>query len=725
MTTVCLPRASDWRPFALLTVTCLYLASGSLLAEDLWEDVSLAPQRQLCVIGNQVVTLDSEECRYQQALERRNETLVNRTLNEFSVETGSPVFSLDLLEGIALGAQYKYLVEPSYRDQFFSRVDRYTVSTAIKPGDWFETLPVLVGIDAGAEILFAQQFASGTEARDLGNTYLPNRLPLTADKALALKPGDYVRFDAHLSLLTKLGQLYSLPQRLLSAQASVSAIASGEFQVHVFRLDAGRVRLKLVAERERTLEAGAAVRPNVPLAILGLNARSQQIVEFAKFDRALKLAIGKSNQSLFAVDYTLDLSAPEVRSAYDRVFSSRQTLTAATIGDPATDHFSLRHRLVGSLTELDDLAIAGDPNAAPLAVRNFKGSAYAGSRQINLSVSLRSYDVKRERIYREKFLTKATRSDDGSEHREHYLMPSWSRVRERTAFLGKLSEATVYSADAIFSANEKGEPVGFQNIGFSFAYDDSLIRPTEYRRLREKIELLLPADGQKALAELLSDTLWLEQDNHRQVKIDLNYFFRKEALSGLVDTGFGQRKRLESEIVDFVVAAIKDGDFPYYYGTLDAFVDDYRSVVSARGSERRDPELYAKRVVRTVWGTEIRRVARHLETALTETKSNKRRMDAFVDLRWSPFYRSIGNALWIHLVNRAELNLADVLYLELSLQGQDRQSIHFAYGNSEERELYDAVRFVENVLNNRETDMREDADIDSIISRMTIVEPGV
>ncbi len=713
-------------PIARL-VTLLLILIGPVTTASAQELRAIVPAtesktgRELCVIRDRVVELEPEKCRDKQLEERRLANVLGAALDQLSLDISTPTLSLDLLEGVTLGAQYRLQIDPSYRDRFYTRIDRYRLDTDIRPGDWLPGLPIGLAIDSGSEIVFAQQFASGAEARNPLNGYLPDRLPLSAGRALQLKPGDYVRFDAHLNLLARIGQLFDSPLGLLDAQVSASGLLSGEFQVHVFRLGGERVRIKLVAERGRTAKVQSGVSPDIPPALFALDERAQALIALEDFDRQVSAALANANQSVFLVDYTLDLAEPRVREAYDRLFSGKLAIGARALAKVTSSHGNLKHALIASIADFDQLQRSED-GVAPSVVRNFKGAAAAHSRQLDFKLALRSYAVERQRIFREKLLSRVRTSDDGAETTDYFLLPSWTRTRQRSALFGHLQEASLQTADAIFSADNSGHPLAFQNIGFRFLYEDSKLRVSEYRRLREKIELLLPDAGEQALAMRLERTNWLTESALQDVRISLNYFFRESALRALETRGFAEKRRLQLAITDFVVAALANDEFLYFDGNLDTFIKRYSVSVAPRRGERRDPRAYAKRIVRVLWGKEISVIASRLAVALDSDAEKRWRLDAFKSLRFSAFYRAISGGLWVHLVNEAELDLSSSLYLELNLQAQGRETVEFTYGDDSERELFDAIQFIDALLNERGIDMREPGRVDSIVSRLAVTE---
>ncbi|MEM1261012.1 MAG: hypothetical protein AAGH76_01315 [Pseudomonadota bacterium] len=667
--------------------------------------------RRLCVVGNEVVALDPESCTRAQQSERQPTSTVEAALDNTDLLLTTPAIGIDLFEAINVGVQYAYEVGPSYRGDFFTRVDRYSVATTVNPGDLLGGLPVRVALSAGSEIVFAQQFASGSAARSIKATYTPERMPLTAERAVALKPGDYVRFDATLNLLATLDQLFSLPSELVASKLGLKVLASGGFQIHVFRLDGERVRIKLIAERSAETGAAVSASPNLPIALLGIDPAAATLVEFARFDRSIRLAISRSRSHVVLVDYTLDLEEPTVRAAYDNLFHAARRLRLST-EDTDDDR-----TLIGDLAALDTLASATDA-----VHRNFKGATRANSRRAGIGVSLRTYDVQRERIFREKLLSRVRRNNADTEEVDYFLVPTWSRIRERAAFFGTLDERMEQSAEAMFSANNDGTPQEFIHLGFTFNYVDTILRNEEYRRIRNKVELLLTEQGETALANRLSGTGWLQSGQHRDVRMRLHYYFHDTAFRALTAAGLDDSDVMYERLVDFAVAAIESEDFPYHDGGLDELVATYTRTLRPKGIERTDRYAYARRIVQTLWGAELKRTTKRLVGVLDESLEPDDRLDAFVKLRWSSYYRKLGPAIWVYLLETADVNPADTMYLTLELDARNRAPVVFEFGNDSERDLYEAIRQVESILNDRSIDMRENGALESVIARMRVVE---
>ena len=197
---------------------------------------------------------------------------------------------------------------------------------------------------------------------------------------------------------------------------------------------------------------------------------------------------------------------------------------------------------------------------------------------------------------------------------------------------------------------------------------------------------------------------------------------REEAFDGLVAAGYGKEKFVRDAVYDFVIDASDRNDFPYYSGDLSAFLKHYGPQVRTAGRYRKDPQAHARKIVEVLWGKKIRRTAKEMARALNKKVSNKRRLKAITDLRGSSFFQTIGTSLMVHMINSAELDVARVMYLELVLEARDHHGVRYTFGTPGERELYDAVRFIRAVLSDRDIDMREPGETESVVSRIQVVK---
>ena len=682
----------------------------------------VAEGQHLCLDGREIVRVSQTECAAQQARRQAGQSGVSDILDDLTLEYSPDELHLSLLQGIVFGAGYKYRVEPSYRPEYFTRIDSYRFRVGAAPGDLLGNLPLRISFNRNAELVFAQQFADGPTARSPLSTYTPLMTPLSADKALGLKVGDYVRFNTAIGLLANTGQVWPLAGYLLRANTGISMLLEGEYQVHVFRQDGSRVRIKLIAERAREgkVQAGVSAAPLVKMAVLSrVSNELLPLTRLVDLDVWASLAASKTDSDLFMIDYTLDLSRPEAIEAYNRIFQSEVILRDVKISNPLQGQFALRDRLVSSIEEVDLLARRDRNSDNPAVIRHFKGSNYSDTQAVNFRVKLSTFEVQRSRIYRENFLTRNTINASGGDDVSYFLLPTWNHVRDRNMLFGMLNEDMNRSADALFIADNQGKPVRFMNIGFGFDYRDARQRPSEYQQMRRKIELLLPHEAELLLAERMQGTGWLDANYRRNLYVSLRYFFREQAFDLLVAKGYGEPARHVEALTDFITTSIIEKEYTSYTDGAASFV---RNNSTLRASP--DPVMLAaatRALVAAKWQTEIATTARRLARGFAAGDNIDERMDAILRLRNSAFYQPIGPAYWAYLIDRSEIDLKEVMYFSLELTADDMQGIDFAWGDPGERELYESARFIQSVLNDRSLDMREPGDLDSVISKMIIV----
>ncbi|MGZ3809584.1 MAG: hypothetical protein ACXVCE_15985, partial [Bacteriovorax sp.] len=109
------------------------------------------------------------------------ETIANQDL-DFDVSLGN----LDLIDGINISSKYKYDVEASYINKFYTRVDKWDLSGAINVGEVLKDLvdiPFSFSVNKTSSFFFVRQFPKKLDAIK-ALPYTPAKLPLNAKLAL-------------------------------------------------------------------------------------------------------------------------------------------------------------------------------------------------------------------------------------------------------------------------------------------------------------------------------------------------------------------------------------------------------------------------------------------------------------------------------------------------------------------------------------------------------------
>jgi hypothetical protein len=198
--------------------------------------------------------------------------LATGVLAEPQVQTAQRL-SRELREG--LSAAVGRGIELRAAAQGVVRLDSQEITADIEPLRLAGGAGLPFSVVAGARIEYARVFAD-RQAADAAPGLGLRDLPVSAEQALRLAPGTFVAIpvrarvalDASGSFLQRafalgaeVGSFLSTSTTgALSAVAQGALVAEGHFQLQVVRLDGALVRLRVIAESDRTGSAAAAVR---------------------------------------------------------------------------------------------------------------------------------------------------------------------------------------------------------------------------------------------------------------------------------------------------------------------------------------------------------------------------------------------------------------------------------------------------------------------------------
>lgn len=613
--------------------------------------------------------------------EKIREELANLDIN-FSTN----LFDVDLAEGISLSSKYKYQVEPSYLDKYYTRVDRWRTSLGISIGDIAPDVikaPFHFGISKEADIFFVRQFKDRISAlRAL--PYTLAKLPLTAKHALnSLDVGDFVSIPANLSISVGAGASTSwLTGPLgIEANAGVSYVVSGEFTVHVYRLDATRVRLKLMSKRGYSRNLGLSI--NQSLNIFGIRILDKAVNRL--YDNNLgSISGGIHPGGQFVVDYVFDLKDEKAQKAYNQILSSTYKFKDLLVLDNLTKASDLKDKLISSY-ELADKLFEEDKNKeSPRVERVFKGfNNFDGHhRGFKIGVIVASY--KKDFTFTESNLSYITKENETQE----FFYPLYGEYRE-TKIGGSIFENKEQMNKNFFSlVPTKGGVFANQNpdYGLTFERRDRKFTKEEQKLVYKFIRAQLP--------------------DSRLNQIDL-----KKWADGLT----------KREVRIFYQIILKDQAFDYL-GTLDrthilnalnVYLKDRRKISSG------DPDAAIQRLADWFFITKQIRAEQvnHLADKLVDifgnkTYTNKVKATELVQLRENLIFGKIGVGFLASLLPQKILDSGS--YVRLEMLAKDYPAVKFSSGTLEYKELYDQLNTVQMRLSNRSYDMRlTEADAES------------
>ena len=225
---------------------------------------------------------------------------------------GSVSVNQSIAEGIRLGARYKAESAPSYFPKFYTRIDQYSINADLLPGQVLSRssgLPVGLGFSSGTEVTFARQFEKqldSIKATPYGYDHLPFTAKTAREKLIA---GDYVSFSSKMNLS---GSVNSFVPAfgMLGGGAGAQLVASGEFQIQIFRMRNDLVRVRIISNRgnAKNLYAGVSAMPAFNLFQISMaNSATNKLISALAPVNPLQVNMENGAEHLIVLDYVYDL----------------------------------------------------------------------------------------------------------------------------------------------------------------------------------------------------------------------------------------------------------------------------------------------------------------------------------------------------------------------------------------------------------------------------------
>lgn len=605
--------------------------------------------------------------------ERIREELANLDIN-FSTS----LFDVDVAEGVSLSAKYRYQVEPSYLDKYYTRVDRWRTRLGISVGDIAPDViksPFHFGVAKESDIFFVRQFKDRiTALRAL--PYTLAKLPLTAKLALhSLNVGDFVAIPANLSISVGAGASTSwLTGPLgIEANAGVNYVVSGEFTVHVYRLDETRVRLKLLSKRGYSRNLGLSV--NQSLNIFGVRILDKAVNRL--YDNNLgSISGGIHPGGQFVIDYVFDLKDERAQKAYNQILSSTYKFKDLLVIDKLTDASDLKDKLISSYELADKIFEADKNKEKPSVERIFKGfNDFDGHhRGFKIGVIVASY--KKDFTFTESNLSFINDNNETAE----FFYPLYGEYRE-TKIGGSILENKEQMNKNFFSlVPTKGGIYANQNpdYGLTFERRDRKFTKEEQKLVYKFIRAQIP-DSRLNQIDL---TKWADELTKKEVRIFYQIILKDEAFDYLATL-----------------------DKKHILNALNVYLKDRRKISSG------DPDAALQRladwffITKQIRAEQVNHLADELVDIFTnKTYTNKHRATELVQLRENLIFGKIGVGFLASLLPQKVLDSGSFVRLEMF--AKDYPSIKFTSGNLEYKELYEQLNAIQMRLSNRSYDMR-------------------
>lgn len=628
-------------------------------------------------------------------------TQIREELASLDVKASVDLGSTELFEGATLAGKYRYEVESSYLDQFYTRVDKWDLKSNINIGDIvdnFVELPFSFSIKNKNSFFFVRQFKSKKEALK-SRPYSPLKLPLNAEKALEnLVPGDFVSIPANLTVVVEAkATTATTAPVVLSANAKVYWIIDGEFTIQVFRIDQSRVRLKLIAKREsRTGISGAA---SLSFQFFSIKVVDKQVDRL--FDRDLvEMGYQKNPGSQFIVDYVFDLSDKDARDAYDQILSSTYKFKNYSVLKKLDKNDSLQNKFISTYEKAEKL-FEKDKNLPPSERRTsriFKGfNDYEGyTKNIKLGLILTHY--KKDKTFTENNISYL----DKNNNKHEFFYPTFSKYieTENGKWIFELKDQSYQNYFGLIptiNKNEKSE----KNPDFGLTFDrrDRRFRPSEQKAVKKFMLGQIPAQ--------FEDQLDLSEWHNKGSKTDSKVYFQLILKSqGFAFLRNYEQKELEERLLKYAKDKSK---FKIFNDTVN----------NTKWDQVKDFFSFNMPILQQ----DLKKTAKKIYDILNTTKNNPEELlSKLVKLNDNRVFEKLGVGFLISLLPPEQLK--DLIYLKINITAKNVKAVTYEFGKLNHRVLYDELEKVQSRIATRTYDLRvtpEDYEMEEL-SEQTLTE---
>lgn len=623
---------------------------------------------------------------------------IRETIADQDVNFGIDLGNIELIDGINISNGYKYNVEASYINKFYTRIDKWDVNAGVNVGEVLKDLvdvPFAFSINRSSSFFFVRQFPTKLEAMK-ALPYAPNKLPLNAKLALTnLRPGDFVSMPANLNVAMSAGASTSIAGPIgVAANVGAAFVLSGEYTIQIFKIDDTHVRLKLITKRGR--DSSSSFGMGTSFNIFGIGLLDQQIERIVEKDIA-QYGFSYNPGAQFIVDYVFDLKDTQAQEAYNQILSSTLKFKDLIVADMMNPK-DLKDKLISSYEKADEL-FALDQKLPPKerrVQRIFKGfNSYQGhTRHIKLALLVTSY--MKDRTFTE---SKVTFIDKNEKNLQFYY-PTYSRYME--AQLGKkffnLKDQNFQNNFGLIPRfNSEDSTLKNGDLGFTFERKDRYFTSYEQKTVERFIMAQIPTE----LATSIDFSQWRDGTKKIDSRIFLQIVIKAQGFEFLKNY---PAEELKKKILLYVEQRKK-------MHVIERTEDDTKL-------EELKSFLFVDRYIEK---ERLLSLATKLGNILNSSTNNSEKMIYdLVALNEGSIFDKIGVGFLISLLPQDKLQ--DLVYVKLDMIGKDLRPINFEAGTLNYRALYKELTEVQSRLSNRGYDLRlnnedrnmEDLDIDSL-----------
>lgn len=584
-----------------------------------------------------------------------------------SVSFDLDAINSDVTQGVGVKSFYKYEVEPSFVQDSYLRVDRYSFNVNLKPGDIIDGIsPIYFNVSKGNDLYFIRNFSSQVKAL----TALPysfNKLPYNAKTTLErLNPGDFVSYPATMSL--SVGARTSAPLGPVKVEGLVGMLLRGQFTINLYKVDEKHVRLKLVAN---TYNSGkVSVQTDSDLNITGVGIVDDKIRGLI-FHDLVDIYGEKGFGEQYVIDYIFDLTNESAAKAFDNIIKPSYKLNLKDFLGKFQGIEFFENKLISDFSLAEDLFKTGQG-----VERIFKGFNNYRFEKNGVNIGLVISRIKKGKAY---YKNKITVEDQNGElHR--YFFPNRVSFYEEEMKVGFVSRKDEFETSYHGLVSLDNDDIGkkYSDVGMSFWRDDKVLTRNEWKKIHQ---LILDTIPDRVSSDIDFREL-LNRERKQSTKIKIQVLFKENAFDSL--------KGL----------------------TLEEIQEKLRTLVRERKVIKNTflGRFYSRttRAVRNLLRLEqgsVNRLARNVHDILTNEKYDARkRVEKLIDMPDKFMFKRYGLKLLMELIPQERWE--DELYFKLEVLGMNMKGVRYQIGDLKLSQVYKQVLRINKELHDPSKDLR-------------------
>jgi hypothetical protein len=594
---------------------------------------------------------------------------VAEQLARLKPSTDLDIFDFEPFPGGSAAIGYEYDVTPAYTKGLYSRSDSWFIKTSLVPSKTVEIEEGMSpkfsgGVNNKIEATFIRFMKDPCRAM-LALPYAPTMMPITAKNAIdhRFKEGDYFLLRGSVGYVVSAEILKLLGTSGWGASFSGGFLMDGYYQLHIVRLGKNQIRLKVVAQRGKSLRASLGLGYDTEFEVFGISKLDDQLEKFV-MTNPIKIGAAAGDSGVFMVDYILDLSDKEVAWAFEQVLRKVKEFKSIQYANPFKKKNDLEDSMLLDLTPLEDLFrrdYQGD--AVGRIKRNLRTASDQRTYGINLKLGNRligaSIGGNRSKAQ--------IRIRQPDESLEHYVLRSWDTETEgRLLYNWQKTEKkdgfrTLSESDKNF---ESLNPINFiKTIGQKknrFSYNN-------FKKLKYDLKKFLPT-------ELFSEipwSTWDQSENDKMSNFGLRFLLvmNPQVLNELPSLSKGEVREL-----------FRDHVFSKGFGPRDFYSDSNDGKMRTTAEQQFDLALL--------------QLSKYLSMALNGKETLENRIQLIARLRHNTLFNQVGTSFLMIL--RPDL-MAKFFHVDLDISSSEEE-IDYSFGDASLATLYKKILIVKAAL---------------------------